>query len=405
VSGCEVAVVGAGIVGAAVAAELAARGVDVVLLEAGEVSGGTTGLGEGNVLCGDKEPGPELELTLAGLGVFDELDAELGERARVRRKGSLVVHPDPATWAAEPERVAALRAAGVEVELLEAAAVRAREPRLEGALYGAAFFPRDLQCDPRAIARALAARVPRVRTGCRAEAVAVADGRVAGVVTADRPLGADAVVIAAGAWSRPLCEGAGLPLPLEPRWGQLVRLAAPRDEPPWLTHKVVEGGYLASVASPGAGLQVTTVLETTWERDVLVGSSRERRGFDLAAQPAVSAAMIARAARLAPGVRALPVAASWAGLRPWLPDGRPAIGPSRAIPGLWVATGHEGAGVALGPITGRVVAQALCGEPPAVDLAPFAPDRFVGDGPVVSAAAGKRAGAPTPATPPRGPGP
>jgi hypothetical protein len=51
------------------------------------------------------------------------------------------------------------------------------------------------------------------------------------------------------------------------------------------------------------------------------------------------------------------------------------------------------------------VAQALGGEPPAVDLAPFAPDRFVGDGPVVSAPAGKRAGAPTPATPPRGPGP
>jgi D-hydroxyproline dehydrogenase subunit beta len=77
-----------------------------------------------------------------------------------------------------------------------------------------------------------------------------------------------------------------------------------------------------------------------------------------------------------PFVRDLPVAAAWAGLRPWLPDHLPAIGPSARRPGLWLATGHEGAGVALGPVTGRAVAQALCGEEPLVDLAPFHPDRF-----------------------------
>jgi D-hydroxyproline dehydrogenase subunit beta len=403
VSACEVAVVGAGLVGAAVASELAARGVDVVLLDAGEVSGGTTGLGEGNVLVGDKEPGPELELTLAGLALFDELDADLGDRARVRRKGALVVHPDAATWAAEPGRVAALRAAGAEAELLDAAEVRAREPRLEGPLHGASFFPRDLQCAPRPIARALAARVARLRTRCRVDAVAVEDGRVTGVRTEDGRLGADAVVVAAGPWSRALCEDAGLALPLEPRKGQLLRLAGPRDDGrPWLRHKVVEAGYLGSVASAGAGLEVTTVLETTWEGDVLVGSSRERRGFDLSVQDDVGDAMLERAARLAPGVRGLTVAAAWAGLRPWLPDRRPAIGPSHAVPGLWVATGHEGAGVALGPVTGRVVAQALCGEAPLVALEPFAPDRFA----AAAAGAGRRgAGAPTPAPHPCPPGP
>ena len=398
-SACEVAVVGAGIVGAAVAAELFARGVDVVLLDAGEVSAGTTGLGEGNVLCGDKEPGPELGLTLAGLALFDELEAELGERARVRRKGALVVHPDAATWAAEPGRVAELRACGVAAELLDAAEVRAREPRLAGPLHGASLYPRDLQCAPRAIARALAGCVARVRTGCRVDAVALADGRVAGVETACGPLAADAVVVAAGAWSRPLCEAAGLPLPLEPRKGQLVRLAAPRGPAPWLAHKVVEAGYLGSVASAAAGLEVTTVLETTWDGDVLVGSSRERRGFDLAVEEGVGDAILERAARLAPGVRGLPVAEAWAGLRPWLPDRLPAIGASRAVPGLWVATGHEGAGVALGPVTGRAVAQALCGEAPLVGLEPFAPDRFD-----AASADGRGAGAPTPAPPPRRPG-
>ena len=130
------------------------------------------------------------------------------------------------------------------------------------------------------------------------------------------------------------------------------------------------------MASAEADLQVTTVVETTWEGDVLVGSSRERRGFDLTVDPSVSEAMLARASALVPGLRALRVDAAWAGLRPWLPDHLPAIGPSAAVDGLWVNTGHEGAGVALGPVSGRLLAQLYVGEATVVDAAPFAPDRF-----------------------------
>jgi glycine/D-amino acid oxidase-like deaminating enzyme len=198
----------------------------------------------------------------------------------------------------------------------------------------------------------------------------------AGVVLATgERIAAGAVVIAAGPWSAPLAESAGVALPLEPRKGQLVRLRAAAGPAP-VRHKVVDGSYLASVLSAEAGLQITTVVETTWDGDVLVGSSRERRGFDTTVDDAVSAAMVERAARLFPSLAALPQAAAWAGLRPWLPDHLPAIGPSQAVPGVWLATGHEGAGVALGPITGRLIAQAYCGEPSPLALSPFAPDRF-----------------------------
>jgi glycine/D-amino acid oxidase-like deaminating enzyme len=373
---CEVAVVGAGIVGAATAWELHARGVDVALLERGEVSGATTGLGEGNVLCSDKEVGPELELTLAGLGVFDELEALIGEQARIRRKGALVVHRSDETWANELERVERLRAAGVQGAMLDLEDVRAMEPELTGELAGASFFPADLQCAPRAIARALAGGLPRVHTGLEVHGVRLEHARVTGLRTNEGVLACDAAVIAAGPWSRVLAEAAGVALPLEPRKGQLVRLASATRDERFIRHKVVEAGYLGSVASVDAGLQVTTVLETTWEGDVLVGSSRERRGFDLAVDDAVSDAMLEHAFALMPGLRALALDAAWAGLRPWLPDHLPAIGPSGAVAGLWLATGHEGAGVALGPVTGRLVAQLYAGEAPIVDPAPFSPDRF-----------------------------
>jgi D-hydroxyproline dehydrogenase subunit beta len=376
VKSCEVAVVGAGIVGAATAWELRARGVDVALLDRGEVSGATTGLGEGNVLCCDKEVGPELELTLAGLDVYEELEAVLGEQARIRRKGALVVHRSDETWANEPQRVERLRAAGVQGAVIDLDEVGAREPELTGELAGASFFPADLQCAPRAIARALAGTLPRVHTGLEVQGVAIEGDRVTGLRTSDGLLACDAAVIAAGPWSRALAEAAGVALPLEPRKGQLVRLAASTRDERFIRHKVVEAGYLGSVASVDAGLQVTTVLETTWEGDVLVGSSRERRGFDLSVDDAVSDAMLEQGFALMPGLRALRRDAAWAGLRPWLPDHLPAIGPSGAVVGLWLATGHEGSGVALGPVTGRLVAQLYAGEPPIVGPGPFSPDRF-----------------------------
>ena len=364
---------GAGIVGAATAYALAMRGVEVELFDAGEVSGGTTGLGEGNVLCSDKAPGPELELAVLGRELFDDIERRFGELARIRRKGALIVHRDEAGLAAEPARLERLQAAGVRCVLLEPEQARALEPGLAPDLLGASLFPDDLQCDPRGIARGMALEArsagPLIRTGTRVEQLLPGEG----VRTAEGFVRADEVVLAAGPWSAELASTAGLELPLEPRKGQLVRLG-------WgaftVRHKVVDGGYLQAVAAPDADLQLSTVMETTWQGKVLVGSSRERRGFDTSVDPAVTAAMLERAAQLMPGVAELAFDDAWAGLRPWLPDGLPALG--RSATGIWVATGHEGAGVGLGPISGELIAAAISGEAPPLDLSPFAPDRFAG---------------------------
>jgi D-hydroxyproline dehydrogenase subunit beta len=410
----DVVVVGAGIVGAAVARELAVRGVAVALLDRGAVASGTTGLGEGNVLCSDKPPGPELELARAGLELYGELEERLGDEAGIRRKGALIVHTDAATWAGERARLDAMAVPGAR--LVERDELRELEPELTGEVHGASLFPDDLQCDPRAIARALAREAARagatIREGAAVAAIGMAGrvehgggeprrGGAAGPAAGDEPrrggavgaaagdeprrgvsvlladgerIRAGAVAVAAGPWSAPLAASAGLNLPLEPRKGQLVRLAAPA--PDLVRHKVVDASYLLSVASAEPGLELSTVVETTADGDVLVGSSRERRGFDTTVDPTVGEAMVERAARLFPRLRTLVPTAARAGLRPWLPDNLPAIGPSRAVPGLWLATGHEGAGVALGPVTGRLIAQLFTGEPPLADPAPFDPDRF-----------------------------
>lgn len=373
----DVIVVGAGIVGAATAWELTRRGADVLLLDRGEVSRGTTGLGEGNVLCCDKDAGPDLDLAVLGRALYDELEAELGDVANIRRKGALVVHPDERTWALEPERVERLRAAGVDARLVDPDETRELEPRLTGAIHGATFVPGDLQVDPRAIAVALAERCGAVRTRTEVAEIEIDAGRVAGVrLASGEEIRAQHVVLAAGPWSAPLAASAGLSVPVEPRKGQLARLALRRNDTGFLRRKVVDASYLLNVASEAAARQTATVVETTAEGDVLVGSSRERVGFDPTVSEALSDELRAMAARLVPEVASLRHVGAWVGFRPWLPDHLPAIGPSRLVEGLHVATGHEGAGVGQGPITGRLVAQALSGEATALDLAPFDPDRF-----------------------------
>ena len=87
------------------------------------------------------------------------------------------------------------------------------EPELTGELAGASFFPADLQCAPRAIARALAGGLPRVHTGVEVHGVALEHDRVTGLRTSEGVLACDAAVIAAGPWSRALAEAAGVALP------------------------------------------------------------------------------------------------------------------------------------------------------------------------------------------------
>jgi D-hydroxyproline dehydrogenase subunit beta len=330
-------VVGAGICGAAAGFFLKERGMDVLLLDRGTVSGATTGVGEGNVLVCDKPPGPERELSLIGRDLW----LELGERfpaARVTRKGALLLdHPDGAP---APELEPEL-APGVQV-------LRELD---------------DLQVDPVGFTRALAAQLS-VRQGAAVTSVE------RGCVTLDtgERLACEHVVLATGPWAAELTG-----LPVEPRKGQLVAVAAPRG---LIRHKLIEAAYMDAVADSDERLALAVVVEQTLDGDeLLVGSSRERVGFEPTVRDEVTRAMLERAARFVPRLRELRVTRSWCGFRPWLPDGLPAIGPLGGD-AIWTSTGHEGAGVCHGPISGRLLAQMICGESPELDLAPFDPRRF-----------------------------
>ena len=369
--------VGAGAVGAACAYFATLAGLRVHVLERGLPASGTSGACEGNLLVSDKEAGPELDLALYSHRVHTEDLAEHGPLWELEAKGGLVVSSTDEGYAALTALTDRQRAAGIEVAPVPADRLHEYEPHLSPTLRGGASYPQDAQVQPMLLTGHLL-RLARERGATVSPGTTVTgflrDGvRVTGVQTNRGPIGAGAVLNAAGTWAGDLAALAGVDLPVLPRRG-FVLVTEPL--PVTIRHKVYAGEYVADVLSSEEGLQTSPVIEGTPSGTVLIGSSRERVGFDPTVSLPVLSRLALQAVALFPVLRTVKVMRSYLGFRPYCPDHLPVIGPDPRAPGLWHATGHEGAGIGLSVGTGKLLAQALTHRATDLDLTPFAPERF-----------------------------
>lgn len=375
----DVVIIGAGITGAAAAYFAASRGLRVVVIDRGSIASGTSSRCEGNLLVSDKDLGPELELALYAQGVWRTDLAEHADVWEYEAKGGIMVAPDDQTMTQLRALSDHQRAMGITVEELpDSAALSELEPYLNPAMVGGAFYPQDSQVQPLLathhllrLARGLGARV---MTHTPVVGIERSGARVAGVRTPDSTISADVVLNCAGPWSGEVAQLAGDAIvPVMPRKG-FVLVSQP--VPVTIHHKVYSASYVGDVASGDADLQVSPVVEGTPSGTILLGSSRERVGFD----ESFSSEGVARIARagieLFPALADLALLRTYSGFRPFCPDHLPVIGPDARTPGLWHASGQEGAGIGLSVGIAKLLAQALCGEQTDLDLAPFRPERF-----------------------------
>ena len=185
-------------------------------------------------------------------------------------------------------------------------------------------------------------------------------------------------------WCWPPASGPGLgdmvgvKVPIRPRQGQI--LVTERLDG-LVGKNYAEFGYLAarrqSAQRNGEMEQfgVAMVLEPSAAGTVLIGSSRRFVGMDATPHPAVMQAIAQRAKHFFPSFSGVKLIRAYAGVHPASPDGKPIISPTH-VEGVYVAAGHEGNGIGLSLITGKLVSQMLRGETPLVDLAPLCIDRF-----------------------------
>jgi glycine oxidase len=363
----DVAIVGGGLIGLAVAWRARARGLRVCVLERGELGRGTSNVAAGMLAPISEADAGERALLRLGLesarrwpAFAAELEESSGLRVDYRAEGTLLVarDRDEAEWL---ERELALRERfELRAERLLPSQARRLEPALAPTLRLGLDVPDDHAVDPRLTVAALARAAERAGAALRpgaevagirpGEGVALAGGEV---------VAAEQIVVAAGPWSGTL---PGLPedarVPVRPVKGQSLRLRDPAG--PGLVERVVrwDGGYLVP---RGDGRYV-------------LGATVEERGFDTSITAGAVHDLLRDGSELVPGVLELDVEELIAGLRPGTPDNVPIIGRAPAAPGLVWATGHYRNGALLAPVTADLVVAALCDEQD-VDPA-YGPQRF-----------------------------
>lgn len=366
----DIVVVGAGIVGLAVAWRLAQRGPGVVVVDRGVPGREASWVGAGMLApATEAQFGEEelLALTLAGNERWELFAEELGELtglpAGLRRCGILHLGLDRD----EVEAVRRLHRfqsdLGLPVEWVKPSDARALEPGLTPSCAGGILSRHEGEVDPRqtcaALLRACELAGVHVLAGDAVVGALVDGAALRGVVTASGTrLEADRVVLCSGAWGAPWLPEDARP-PVRPVKGQVVNLVHPAGRR--IAERCIWTPWVY-VVPRGDGR-------------VCIGATVEEKGFDTTPTAGGVHELLREAYRVLPDVAELDFVEAIAGLRPGSPDNMPLLGEG-ALDGLLLATGHYRNGILLAPITGELVTALLHGEEPAVPLARFAPGRF-----------------------------
>jgi glycine/D-amino acid oxidase-like deaminating enzyme len=382
----DVVVVGGGIVGAACAFELAERGASVTLLEREELAAGASGRNNG-LWVSPVDPAllPMAKISLARyLEIADASPVPF--RLDPEPIGLLAAALDEEEMRAGEAEHEPYRAAGVQVDRLEAEEVRRLEPAIASGVLGGWLVHHGHRLAPAALTVGLALmaaeRGATVRHHLPVRALLQERDRITGVLTDEGRIGADEVVVAAGPWSSSLLDPIGVRLPITGARGWLVRL----DPPPGLLRHLVasagwedatgrwEDGAVRAGSLEEVSAATATLLHPATDGSLIAGWSRQPVITPEAEEPGVPARIVRGAIRMVPALADAEIRSAWWGIRPLTPDERPAVG--RLRDGLSIAAGHGSEGVILGAGTGQLVASQLLGDDPPFDPEPFDPGRF-----------------------------
>jgi D-hydroxyproline dehydrogenase subunit beta len=362
----EVVIVGAGIVGAACASELAAEGLRVLVIDESFPSSGTTGAAMGHIVVMDDSEA-QFAITRYSQILWDDMREQLPPTVEFDPCGTLWVATDEEEMAEVRRKFSYYRERGVNAEILDSQQVRDAEPHLRAPLAGGLRVPGDSVVYPPCAtgfllqkARDLGARI------IHGQPVAAIGKGIARL--ADGTIFAAGFIINAAGQSAPKLSAG---INIKPRKGHLV---ITDRYPNFLGHQIVELGYLKSAHSLTAD-SVAFNVQPRKTGQILIGSSRQYGAENSAVDELILARMLQRAFEYMPDLNLLSAIRVWTGFRPATPDKLPLIGPSPEDPSVLVAAGHEGLGITTSLATAKLICAQILGQRPAIPIQPYLPSR------------------------------
>jgi D-amino-acid dehydrogenase len=305
------------------------------------------------------------DLSFASRGCFEELAGLPGNDFGLAKRGLLMLCKTPHGLDEEARIATQANALGVPAEVLDARQTAALEPDLRMDIAGAVYFPKDCHLSPGRLVAALKQQLDQlgVRFSWESEVTGFAHrgSRLGAVRTSRGDFAADEVVLCAGAWSSAVARDLRLRLPMQAGKGYSLTLPHPRQLP-----------QICSICTEAR------IAVTPMNGALRFGGTMEIAGLNEAINPRRVRGIINAVPKYFPEFtpRDFEGIQPWRGLRPCSPDGLPFLGRTARFANLVVATGHGMMGVSLGPITGKLVAQIVSDEPPAIDLGLLSPDRW-----------------------------
>jgi glycine/D-amino acid oxidase-like deaminating enzyme len=362
----DVAVVGAGMLGASAAYFLTRAGARVVVLEADEPAHGASGNSFAWLNAVRKEPEDYHRLNAAGMTAYTALGNELGQDIGHRGGGSLEWTDGDAAHAELRARVERLSARGYRAEWIAGEALRAMEPDLtigqeiEHVVYYAADGWLDAPRFVRLMLREASARGADVRRATPVRVLRGRGDRIEALETGAGDVVAGATLVCAGPHTRILLEPLGVTVPVRRVPGVLAVTSAPRAPLGRVVH--APGVHLRPDATGGLLLGASDI-------DELLAETTARDAW-----PAIAKPLLDRARRVFPPARDVELVTVRRGVRPMPQDGVTIAGRLPGWVNAWVIVTHSG--VTLGALLGRLVADEVMGGAPSRMLTPFRPDRF-----------------------------
>ncbi|WAH40494.1 FAD-binding oxidoreductase [Alicyclobacillus fastidiosus] len=385
IASSDIVVVGAGIIGSAIAYYCAKLGMDVTVIEKGEIAGGTSSRCDGNILAIDKDPGFDSQMSLKSQQLVAQLTKELDEEFEYRAPGSILVCENDDEMEAAGRWVQRQTDAGLPFRMLSQQDLRDEWPYLAHDLPGGLECATDSTVNPVLMTYALARTARRlgakflVKTEVR-RILLDSKGAVEGVDTSEGVIRSKCVINAAGVWAKHVGKMVNVDVPIEPRKGHILVSARTMNIG---KRKVMEFGYLMSKFGGSRQVDeemdkhgVALVFEPTASQNFLIGSSRQFVGYDTKVDSKVIHLIAKRAIRFFPVMKDIQMLRSYAGLRPWTPDHLPIVSSVDEVPGFYIAAGHEGDGISLSAVTGKVISEILAGIETCIPIEPLHLKRF-----------------------------
>ena len=386
----DVAVIGAGVIGAATAYYNARRGAKVIVIDTGDMAQGTSSKCDGNLYCTGSMPGYGSALKHLSQILTAQLSTELEYDFEWGQRGSLAVAENEFEWEILKKQYRGFKNVGIPVSLLDAKELRDEEPGLAKDLYGGVLTHTSGCVYPMGYTYAMCLGVERLggKLQLHTEVTGIIPSTEEQSFTIQTTQGnfvAANVVNCAGVWANRIGQMVGIDIPIKPRHG-LILVSEQSIKP--AKRKVWECGYMSAQFEGAEEFRnkrtitpemekygVAFVYEPTGNDNFLLGSSRMFAGYDTNCRAEIMKLIAQRAIRFMPGIKDTLVIRSYSGVRPYVEDHKPIVSPTD-IPGFYIAAGHEGDGICMSAVTGYMIAQMIQGEPTLMDCEPLSLNRF-----------------------------